>query len=133
MQTIEYEFSNILELPRIKELLKMKCFRVDDYSWMGGCNFQSETQEFLSLCKTTKTAFTNDRFFIEVENAQREYKGVDENSEIIEYDIGEILVGDYTKLIITEIEWICYWSKNLGHKRIYKWNEVAEFGEKPPF
>jgi len=123
MRIIEYEFNNILELPRIKELLKMKCAFIDDY---GG------VERFMNIRNTLETQF-HDTFIIDIENSQREYETFDENGEIVEYNIGEILTGHYTKLTIIEIEWICGWGENLGYKRIYEWSEVTEFREKPPF
>ena len=136
MKILKYQIENILDHPRIKELFKMKCFRVDDHSWLDGCDFSSETQTFMNLRNTPETQF-DDTFFIVVENCQREYRTFDENDEVIEYDIGEILVGDYTSLIITEIEWITRQSKELGFKKIYELNEAckqtAGYTDEPPY
>jgi hypothetical protein len=138
MKTLEYQIKNILDYPRIKELFKMKCFSTSDDSWMPGHVFSSELQTFINLRNTPEAQF-HDKFFIEVENLQREYKAFDENNEIIEHDIGEILVGDYTSLKIIEIDWICDWNRNLGFKRIYELNEkpnyqeTLSFDDEPPF
>ena len=132
MRIVEYEFNNILNLPRINELFKMKCWRADVNGWLKDADCFSEPQTFINLRNTPETQF-DDLFFIEVENLQREYRTFDENDEIIEYDIGEILTGDYTNLRIEEIEWITRQSKELGFKRIYEWNKAVAFEEKPPY